>query len=233
MQSLVTERTASAHNRLDMLADVLRQSREVDRSSVEQEADAIGEQLCKKILELERDSLADGVREARRCGLVAAVRARDRRATVAQAHDDHRGEPVGAQPPGEVRLAGQHGPLPGLRGFPTAFNFRLSTVWMPRVEYGFVKVTVYEGVVSLVGVVTWFFIEIVGAAVSIVKLVRDCAPLDAALPAVSAKLTVQSAYVPSASDIKVITLDPNSICDETPTQLPENEHVPASLTVTV
>ena len=47
MQSLVTERTASAHNRLDMLADVLRQSREVDRSSVEQEADAIGEQLCK------------------------------------------------------------------------------------------------------------------------------------------------------------------------------------------
>ena len=65
------------------------------------------------------------------------------------------------------------------------------------------------------------------------KLVRACAPLDAALPAVSAKLTVQSEYVPALSVPIVSTLSPllRLVGVEDP-QDPENDAVPASLTVT-
>ena len=90
------------------------------------------------------------------------------------------------------------------------------------------------GVASFVLEATCCETESVGATVSTVKLVRDCAPLDAALPAVSAKLTVQSVYVPSLSVPIVRVFVPLlRLVGVEAAQDPEKEAVPASLTVTV
>ena len=90
------------------------------------------------------------------------------------------------------------------------------------------------GVASFVLEETCCETESVGAVVSTVKLVRDCAPLDAALPAVSAKLTVQSAYVPSLRVPIVRVFVPLlRLVGVEAAQDPEKEAVPASLTVTV
>ena len=86
----------------------------------------------------------------------------------------------------------------------------------------------------MVGVATCCEMDIVGAVVSTVKLVRDCAPLDAALPAVSAKLTVQSPYVPSLIVPIVRVFVPLlRLVGVEAAHDPEKDAVPASLTDTV
>ena len=76
--------------------------------------------------------------------------------------------------------------------------------------------------------------KIVGAVASTVNSVRDCAPLDAGLPAKSAKLTVQSPYMPSLSVPIVRVFGPLlRLVGVESAQDPEKDAVPASLTETV